>query len=383
MNKQDNFNKIYLDLIEQSNDWRDSLGGKLVTGIGSLFKGGAKGISSLGSSINKGANATANAAMHMIKNAKIKKNFKESVERIKSVYNPITSDLNTLLNNKDQLIYIINSSKDAMPGQLSQFFDIFTNVGKQMQVLIQNNPDILKSSNVQQLITQPLLAKVQKFKQKYQAKYTVTVNQNNSLNIYESAYLTVISQQSTSGIAQDAFNEFQNLDYIVDNDTVPYKLHKQYNNTQLSSILNVEMTSGNCLYNYRDFISNDKLVATIEITSNIIKYMLKSEANQTDFQKQFQVTNDINKINSNFKQALIEFYQFADAQISRKKNLKNAKYSQYSAILMASNIAIDNIKWTGLFGSLKRILKQAAACNLNIDDIKILAKAYFHVALIS
>jgi hypothetical protein len=37
----------------------------------------------------------------MIKNAKIKKNFKESVERIKSVYDPITSDLNTLLNNKD------------------------------------------------------------------------------------------------------------------------------------------------------------------------------------------------------------------------------------------------------------------------------------------
>lgn len=381
MNKQDNFDKIYLDLIEQSNDWRDSLGGKLVTGIGSLFKSGAK------AGIKAGASGIS-SIRKSIHQAKVKKNFKDTVERITAIYNPNFADLNALLDHKDELIYIINSSKQAMPGTLSQFLDIFTNVGKQVCTLIQNNPSVLKSSNIQRLIQQPLILKTQKFKQSIEAKRTVTTQS------FTLAYLDLIAQQTNSAPsgapsgtvnknADAAFDIFKKNNYIVDQDSLPYKLHRQYFNTELTSILALQIESNGILQNYANFIKNDKLYVSVEINNNNTKYILKSDVNPTEFQKECKTLNKSADIIKMFKECLISFYKFTDDQISRKKNLQNAKYSQYMTVISASNNAIDEIKWTGWFGSLKNVLRQAADCNLNIEDIKLLAKIYFHVALIS
>ena len=381
--KKDKFDQVYLEIIKQSQDWKDSLGGKLVTGVGSLFKGGAKAVSAIGKGINKGisngAKFTTNAITNYIKDSHTRENFKEIVTRISSLYDPETSNPSALIENKSELMYIINSSKDALPGSLSKFLNIFEESGKELKQLITNDKSInVNLNNIINLIKQPITLKIDKFKQQIESKALATIKEN---KLYTDVYLDII-MEATSGVALNAFNIFNSKSYISDKSTNPYELHKEYTNRQLQSILSSQLISGGILSDMRQFIINDKLNMKVNINDDKIIFSIISEVISQQFKKQISTIDDPIAIDDNIKTALIEFYNNPKNQRIRQNNLIKAKLRNLSVLILASNRVINSLKWAGWFGDLKGILRDAANCKLDVEDIKFLAKIYFQLALL-
>lgn len=192
-------NQTYLQIISQSDRWQDSLGGKLVTGIGSLFKGGAKAVGATASGIGKAANSSAAGIKKYVKEHKTKSKIINAINNIKTLYNPqnpTKDSVKKLIENKAQIKYILDSSKLVLPPNLLKFLQIFQSVGDDLTKLVKENPQIASRApnEIKVLINQSLLQKVQSFKQNIESTITQEVQQD-IIDIY---YNLIVEKKSDS-----------------------------------------------------------------------------------------------------------------------------------------------------------------------------------------
>ena len=357
---KDKFTQTYLEIINQSQHWQDSLGGKLVTGVGSLFKAGAKGISA-------GTKKSAEGIKTYFKERKTKQKIQQFIANVEKIYNPMTVNVNDLIENRAELKYMTNLSRDVIPVSLLKFLDLFKLAGEQIYTLTTENTNLLKDVNkLRALIKQTILQKVQNFKQ------TTPITQEDLTKIY----LNLI----TEAIQDDIENQFTKLGYANNNKI----FSKKYTSSQL-----INLFSGNdqdFINNYQSIYEKDELLVSASVNNNEVKIKINSGISKQVSELIFTL-NSANDLNN----ALIEqFKQFYKKQLSgddKSTQLNNAvanfKMQSLSNILIAGNdVIINEVKWTGWFGSLKKILREIAACNLKIQQIKLLAIIYFQVSLI-
>lgn len=358
---KDKFTQTYLEIINQSQHWQDSLGGKLVTGVGSLFKAGAKGISA-------GTKKSAEGIKTYFKERKTKQKIQQFIANVEKIYNPMTVNVNDLIENRAELKYITKLSRDVIPPSLLKFLDLFKLAGEQIYTLTTENTNLLKDVNkLRALIKQTILQKVQNFKQ------TTPITQEDLTKIY----LNLI----TEAIQDDIENQFTKLGYANNNNKI---FSKKYTSSQL-----INLFSGNdqdFINNYQSIYEKDELLVSASVNNNEVKIKINSGISKQVSELIFTL-NSANDLNN----ALIEqFKQFYKKQLSgtdKSTQLNNAvanfKMQSLSNILIAGNdVIINEVKWTGWFGSLKKILREVAACNLKIQQIKLLAVIYFQVSLI-
>lgn len=196
---KDKFNQTYIQIISQSAHWQDSLGGKLVTGIGSLFKGGAKAVSTAASGIGKATSSSVTGIKKYVKQQKTKSKILNAINNIKTLYNPenpTKDSVKNLIENKAEIKYIVDSSKLVLPPNLLKFLQIFQTVGSDLTRLVKDNPTITSRTpdEIKSLINQALLQKVQSFKQSIESTITQEV-QKDIIDIY---YNLMLEQTSDS-----------------------------------------------------------------------------------------------------------------------------------------------------------------------------------------
>lgn len=371
MNKN-NFQNTYNKIIQQA-QWRDSLGGKLVTGIGSLFKGGTKLIS-------KGVTTGAKKIETGVKNAwtahKVNNDFKSVISSLKSIYDN-SSSVNDLINHKGEIEYIINNVGTIFKPQLVQFLNIFKENGKNLAGYLKSDPS--SSSKTQQeliaLIKQPLKQKLTIFKQQMQSKKTIATE-----DIFQHVFTSIILESTED----ELINEAVLKGFKVKDSGSPNILSKDI---IIGDISNFQRLLSPEMLPYKDRILNDKISFTLEIRGNNFISTLNSEFLKIEKTMGAETCNDIADFDNTINKIILDYYLAQIKEQERTNNLNSAlskaKYFKYSTALEAATNVIENdIKWTGLFGSLSDVIRQAAECNLNIDDVKFLAKIYFHLGII-
>lgn len=359
-------NKIYMEsLANQVADWHNSLGGKIVGGVGSLFKLSGKGIKA-------GAKKSASGIKNYFKERKTKQKIQQFITNSYAIYDPMTIDIITLSENKEELKYLMELADESLPSNLKRFLEIFKSCGIRIFQIIQQNKDLLKdSSKLNALIKQGLLQKIESFKESIEASNITTQNIN-----FKDIYLNILLESATK---QDIQNELLGLNFNKQNN----ELYAKFDGIQLKNWLSSNV---NINHDLLDLIQQD--TAEIKALADNDKLSIKIKSNISN--EFIDLTTQIDN-STETKDKLIEligsYYLtkagISDTKTNLNKQLNNIKLNGYNNVLSSANyVILNDIKWTGWFGSLKKVLREAAACNINIEQIKKLALLYFHISFI-
>lgn len=367
MNKKQ-IQQTYLDIIQQSSIG-DSLGGKLIKGLGSVFK---KGSQLAVKGVKAGSKKVVKSIKDGIQQHKNTENAQQLINSLKQIFN-LNQSLTYKISKKAEIQYMLNTAGSSFNSSLVSFLNIFKQSGKAFGQLIKDNDQILGRSQEQleELIKAPLIKQIDTFKQ------------NSKLTMQEefiSAYKDILCQAIQDELIQKAGKN----GFLPPDPAKANELFKQITINSLPANFFAKLPAQ--LNTWQSNIKNDKIKLDIKINNSQIIGTIQSEFLKKKSSMIPIVCTNTDKFNIKIIELIVAFYKKEYDQQVRAANLNtsmnNAKYSKYELVFKYAQNIIIQMKFSSWFNSLMSIIQNTTKTSINEEDLKFLSILYYQYGII-